>query len=114
MKPGWTSAAAGTVLALALSVAPAHAAQSAAAPAESCGWFADDVLTASGIITKRNAAVHNGPAARCRVTDHRPLNSRVEVYCWYVNDAGNLWYSTTFGWIYRPYVEIDRGAPEAC
>ncbi len=112
MKPGWMSAAAGTGMVLMLSVSPVQAAQPA--PTEPCGWAVRDVLTASGLITKDKAAVHNGPAAACRVTGHRAYDSRVEVYCKYTNDVGNLWYSTTFGWIHSPYVAIDRGSAARC
>ncbi|MGW3681555.1 hypothetical protein [Streptomyces prasinus] len=106
------SATAGAAMVLALSGVPAQAAQSA--PTEFCGWAGTDVLTASGLITKDKSAVHNGPAAKCDVTSYRAYGSRVEIYCKYTNDVGNLWYSTTFGWIYSPYVKVDRGSAAWC
>ncbi|MFE9093381.1 hypothetical protein [Streptomyces sp. NPDC007264] len=66
------------------------------------------MVHAEGTVTKDRAAVHNGPAAECKVTGHRALNSGVEIYCKYTNGAGNLWYYTTFGWIYSSYVRVDR------
>lgn len=114
VKASWKSAAAGATLALALSFTPAQAAQSGPAVMESCNWSANEMLTASGTIVKSEAAVHDGPAAKCKVTSHRALDSRVEIYCWYLNDVGHRWYSTTFGWIYSPYIKVDRGTAVRC
>ncbi|MFI1789711.1 hypothetical protein ACH40D_14830 [Streptomyces olivaceoviridis] len=117
MKSSWTYSvvgAAGAVLALGISVTPAQAAQSAPAASPpravqaNCGWEGPDVVHAEGTIIKDRAAVHTGPAAECRVTDHRSLNNGVEIYCKYTNTAGSLWYYTKFGWIYSPYIRVDK------
>lgn len=117
MKSNWLSAFVGVptvLLALGLSVVPAQAAQPAGpgqstrAASDSCGWGGDEVVHALGTVVKDRAAVHDGPAGKCAVTRYLALNSRVEIYCDHVNDSGNLWYYTTTGWIYAPYVKVTK------
>ncbi|MFE6871276.1 hypothetical protein ACFVFS_32550 [Kitasatospora sp. NPDC057692] len=106
--------AVGAALVLGLATAPAQAAQPAPPSwspqslAALCPWTGIDLVTAEGTIVKDQAAVHNGPAASCKVIGHRPLYSGVEILCKYVNSSGNLWYATTIGWIYGPYVRVDK------
>ncbi|MEU3183690.1 hypothetical protein ABZ707_05660 [Streptomyces sp. NPDC006923] len=104
---------AGAVVALGLAVVPAQA-QSAPTASELCGWAPRESLTAIGTIVKSKAAVHTGPGQECLVTEHRALNSPVEIFCKYRNSAQNIWYNTTFGWIYSPYIDIDRGTVATC
>ncbi|MET9144575.1 MULTISPECIES: hypothetical protein [unclassified Streptomyces] len=116
MKSSRTYAVAGAVgalVALGLSAVPAQAAQPAPASAppgvrERCGWAGPEVVYALGTVVKDRAAVHNGPAADCTVTGHRALNTGVEIYCKYTNTAGSLWYYTPVGWIYSPYIRVDK------
>ncbi|URM90462.1 hypothetical protein LUW75_11130 [Streptomyces sp. MRC013] len=119
MKSNWLSAFVGlpiVLLALGLFTVPAQAGQpapsgqSSRSASDSCGWRGEEVVHALGVIVKERAAVHNGPAAKCPVTRHLAHNRGVEIYCEHVNNSGNLWYYTTTGWIYSPYVKVTKVA----
>jgi len=62
-------------------------------------------------VIKDQAAVHNGPAAKCTVTGHLARYTPINLYCTYYNAAtGNYWDFTDYGWIYDAYVSGNGAA----
>ncbi|GAA2597922.1 hypothetical protein GCM10010399_30750 [Dactylosporangium fulvum] len=107
----WTSArAAAVITALLIAIgglvvqAPAaSAAVAASCPRISGGGFGP---TEAKVLKSPKAAVHNGPAAACPVTDYVKYGTTVYKWCsWFNESTGNWWTYTNWGWIYEGYLD---------
>ncbi|MBE1484662.1 hypothetical protein [Plantactinospora soyae] len=64
------------------------------------------------VLKSPRAAVHNGPAAACRVTDYVPYGTTIYKTCSWMNlSTGNWWTLTNWGWIYEGYLDGNLARP---
>lgn len=71
-----------------------------------CGWYVTMTPVADAIITKDQAATHDGPLASCPISGRMGYYQGTRIICQHTNSYHNLWYLTQHDWIYSPYVRI--------